>query len=207
MSKGKLVPDEMILKLIRNALTVRGWLSSRDEPRPYNLNSVATTRDISNHALSHNLFNIPSDREGDYEYSDHPNASFILDGFPRTSGQAQQLASLIPINMVIHIHTPSEIILDRICNRWIHPGSGRVYNTTFNAPKAEGRDDTTGEPLVQRDDDKPDVWKARLKSFEENAAPLLDHYEKLGVLWKVEGNSSDEISPQIYKEFQSRFGG
>ena len=59
---------------------------------------------------------------------------------------------------------------------------------------------------MQRDDDKPEVWKARLKQFEESAMPLLEHYERMGVLWRVEGNSSDEISPKIFAEFQKRFG-
>ena len=86
------------------------------------------------------------------------------------------------------------------------PPSGRTYNTTFNPPKVAGKDDITGEKLVQRDDDKPEVWKARLKQFEESAQPLLEHYNKLGVLWRVEGNSSDEISPKIFLEFQKRFG-
>ena len=64
----------------------------------------------------------------------------------------------------------------------------------------------TGEKLVQRDDDKPEVWKARLKHFEESSQSLLRHYERLGVLWRVEGNTSDEISPKIFAEFQRRFG-
>jgi adenylate kinase len=108
--------------------------------------------------------------------------------------------------MAIHVHTPTEIILDRICNRWIHPPSGRTYNTTFNPPKVEGKDDVTGEKLVQRDDDKPEVWKARLKTFNDDAQPLLEHYEEMGVLWRVEGNSSNEISPKIFEEFGRQFG-
>ena len=142
----------------------------------------------------------------EYDFSDHPDASFILDGFPRTTAQALQLGTLLPINMVIHIHTPTPIILSRICNRWIHAPSGRVYNTTFNAPKTPGRDDITGEELIQRDDDKPEVWEQRLKAFEDNAKPLLRHYEDMGVLWRVQGDSSDEITPRIFEEFGKRFG-
>ncbi|KAF2482354.1 adenylate kinase-domain-containing protein [Neohortaea acidophila] len=156
MNRGELVPDNVILRLIRNAL--------------------------------------------------HPDTSFILDGFPRNAQQAAQLDKLIPINLAIHVHTPFEIIMDRITNRWVHPPSGRTYNTTFNPPKVEGKDDATGEKLVQRDDDKPEVWKARLSQFEESAKPLLQHYEKMGVLWRVEGNSSDEISPKIFEEFDKKFG-
>jgi adenylate kinase len=165
MNRGDLVPDSMILNLIRDSLKSRGWLNN-----------------------------------------DQPDASFILDGFPRTASQASQLDELVPINMAIHVHTPTEIILDRICNRWVHPASGRTYNLTWNPPKEEGKDDVTGEKLVQRDDDKPEVWKARLKTFNEGAQPLLKHYEAMGVLWRVEGNSSNEISPKIFEEFGRQFG-
>lgn len=150
---------------------------------------------------------IPSNLRGSkYNYSDHPSASFILDGFPRTAAQASQLDDLIPINLVVNINTPPEVIIDRISNRWVHAPSGRVYNTTFNAPKVPGIDDVTGEPLTRREDDDPEVWKARLKSFRETSLPLLEHYDKLGVLWTVNGNSSNEITPKIFKEFSKRFG-
>ena len=80
-----------------------------------------------------------------------------------------------------------------------------MYNTTFNAPKVEGKDDVTGELLVRREDDSPEVWEARLKKFEETSQPLLEHYEKQGVLWRVGGNSSNEISPRLFAEFDRRF--
>ncbi|KAK4565233.1 Adenylate kinase 2 [Recurvomyces mirabilis] len=209
MKTGGLVPDSMILRLIRNTLTTRGWLIPKEGVQSFTVNSVSTS--FTPPTSPDEFLTVPplhaqatSDLE--FDFSDAPEASFILDGFPRTTSQALQLASLIPINMVIHIHTPTSIILDRICNRWIHPKSGRVYNTTFNAPKVEGKDNVTGEELIQRDDDKPEVWQARLKSFEENSAPLLNHYEERGVLWRVEGNSSDEITPKIFEEFGKRFG-
>ena len=205
MSRGALVPDSMILRLIRNSLTTRGWLMSREGARPITLNSVAAGIDLS--ALEQdNFISVPQPYDNEFEYSEHPDASFILDGFPRNAAQAVQLDKLIPINLAIHVHTPTEIILDRICNRWIHPPSGRTYNTTFNPPKITGKDDITGEKLVQRDDDKPEVWKARLKQFEESSQPLLEHYDRLGVLWRVQGNSSDEISPKIFAEFHKKFG-
>jgi adenylate kinase len=147
-----------------------------------------------------------SSHQAQYDYSDQPNASFILDGFPRTVDQAIELDKLVPINLVVHLKTPTSVILDRICNRWIHATSGRVYNTTFHAPKVAGKDDITGEALVQRDDDKPETWMARLEKFEQTSEPLLEHYDKLGVLWRVEGDSSDEITPKLFDEFNSRFG-
>ena len=205
MNRGDLVPDSMILRLIRNALTTRGWLIPKDGVKPVTVNSVATDTPPSS-LPKDDIVNVSPPLDAEYDHSDHPDASFILDGFPRTASQASQLDALVPINMAIHVHTPTEIILDRICNRWIHPPSGRTYNTTFNPPKVEGKDDVTGERLVQRDDDKPEVWKARLKTFEEGAKPLLRHYEEMGVLWRVEGESSNEISPKVFAEFGRRFG-
>lgn len=202
MKAGTLVPDTMILRLIVNELTTRGWLRD-DNLRPY---SVYASAGMEAADPTVDSISIPSDlRAARYSYSDDPAASFILDGFPRTAGQAQQLDELIPINMVVNIDTPAEIILDRICNRWVHEPSGRVYNTTFNPPKAPGLDDVTGEPLTRRSDDNPDVWKARLQTFKESSEPLLEHYDKMGVLVTCSGNSSDEITPKLIKEFSKRF--
>jgi len=107
--------------------------------------------------------------------------------------------------MVVSIRTPTSVILERIAGRWVHAPSGRVYNTTFNAPNVAGRDDMTGEPLTKRADDDEKIWRERLKKFEETSEPLLEHYEKKGVLWEVQGNSSDEISPKLFGEFERRF--
>lgn len=208
MKTGALVPDSMILRLIRNTLVTRGWLKEKGEPRTLTLNYVAgdlvgATADVNNDGF---LSTIPPTRETDFDFTDHPDASFILDGFPRNEAQAKQIDALVPINLVVDIHTPADIIMDRICNRWIHAPSGRTYNTTFNPPQVSGKDDVTGEPLTQRDDDKPEVWQARLKKFEETSLPLLEHYDRQGVLWRVEGNSSDEISPRLFAEFEQRFG-
>lgn len=134
-----------------------------------------------------------------------PSASFILDGFPRTASQATSLDSLVPINFVVHLVTPPSIILSRIASRWVHEPSGRVYNTDFNAPKVPGRDDVTGEPLTQREDDSIDTWKQRLHKFEETSKALLQHYQRKGCLWRVEGNSSDEITPKLLAEFERKF--
>ena len=209
MSTGALVPDSMILRLIRNALTTRGWLQPTSGVQAFTVNTVSPSYSAAS-SQQETYVNMtghaPQIHEDEYTYSEDADASFILDGFPRTAAQAVQLSKLLPINMVIHIHTPPSIIIDRICNRWIHAKSGRVYNTTFNAPKVDGKDDITGEALMQRDDDKPEVWKARLKSFEEQSLPLLEHYGKQGILWKVEGESSDAITPQIFEEFGRRFG-
>lgn len=195
MATGALVPDAMILRLILGELTHRAFMKA-PWPRPDTLNSRSDSGGVLS-GISEPVF----------KFNDSPEASFILDGFPRTSGQASQLDDLVPINLVVHINTPTSIILDRIANRWVHAPSGRVYNTTFNPPKDAGKDDITGEALSRREDDDPETWKNRLKKFDETSMPLLDHYDRKGVLWRVEGNSSDEISPKLFEEFGKRFGG
>lgn len=87
------------------------------------------------------------------------STSWLLDGFPRTLGQAQMLDKQLdekqhkPLQLVVNLDVPEDVILERILQRWTHPASGRIYNLSFNPPKVAGKDDVTGEPLVQRDDD------------------------------------------------------
>lgn len=205
IKSGALVPDAMILRLILHELKTRGWLFPADGTPTLTLSSMSVTAQDDFEA--DHFVEQPS-LASSYpppQTSDDPDASFILDGFPRTAGQATQLDNLIPINLVVSLRTPSEVILERIAGRWIHAPSGRVYNTSFNAPKVAGKDDVTGEPLVKRPDDDIETWKARFKKFEETSEPLLEHYAKKGVLWEVQGNSSDEISPKLYEEFEKRF--
>ncbi|KAF2099809.1 adenylate kinase-like protein [Rhizodiscina lignyota] len=202
MKSGDLVPDMMILRLILNELDKRGWVK-RGPVVPYTLNYAAEDAAIEQAADEASI--LPTLPTESFHYSDAPSASFILDGFPRNAAQAAQIDKIVPINLVVNISTPTEIILDRICNRWVHAPSGRVYNTTFNAPKVPGKDDVTGEPLTRRPDDEPEVWKARLAKHEESSLSLLEHYDKKGVLWTVRGNSSNEISPKLYAEFERRF--
>ena len=203
MKSGKLVPDTMMLRLILNELNKRGWVQS--EPvRSYTLNYSSAIRAETRASFVDDVI-VGAPMTQGYTYSESPSASFILDGFPRNASQASQVDNLIPINFVVHINTPAEGVIDRIANRWVHAPSGRVYNTTFNPPKEAGKDDLTGEPLTRRDDDDPEIWKSRLAQFEKSSARLLEHYDKRGVLWTVDGNSSDEISPQLFKEFERRY--
>lgn len=133
------------------------------------------------------------------------SASFILDGFPRTATQASSLDSLVPVNFVVQLVTPPSVILSRIASRWVHEPSGRVYNIGFNTPKVPGKDDITGETLTQREDDSVDTWTQRLRKFEETSKALLEHYQRKGCLWRVEGNTSDEISPKLFAEIERKF--
>merc|ERR1711964_489266 len=169
MKSGALVPDAMILRLILHELKTRGWLFPAGQT-PLTPNSASATAvqedfDTDSYVEQPSLANMSSPPQT----SDDPSASFILDGFPRTAGQATQLDALIPINLVVSIKTPFEVILERIAGRWIHAPSGRSYNTTFHAPKVPGKDDLTGEPLTKREDDDEETWKARLEKFRKPA--------------------------------------
>ncbi|KAG2194722.1 hypothetical protein INT47_012093 [Mucor saturninus] len=137
------------------------------------------------------------------------NTNWLLDGFPRTVNQALALDASLnrimqPLNLVINLQVPEDIILQRIMDRWIHIPSGRVYNLSYNPPRVAGVDDITGEPLSQRPDDTPEVFKVRLEQHHAMALPLLDHYQNVVV--NVRGNTSDEIYPQIEKEIVNRLG-
>lgn len=126
-------------------------------------------------------------------------APWLLDGFPRTQTQAEALQSETPVNVVINLDIPFETIIDRIKDRWIHPGSGRVYNLIFNPPKVAGLDDETGEPLIQREDDKPESVLNRLEVFKASTAPVLDYYRSQGILADFQGTESKKIWPHVEK--------
>jgi nucleoside-triphosphate--adenylate kinase len=127
--------------------------------------------------------------------------SVLLDGFPRTITQAESLQKSMKVDAVISLVIPHQTIVDRIANRWVHMPSGRTYAYDYNPPKVIGKDDVTGEPLSQRDDDKPAVVKARLENYEKMTKPLISYYEKIGVpLRHFHGTESDVIYPKV-KEF------
>ena len=125
--------------------------------------------------------------------------SLLLDGFPRTAAQARALDDNLCVNFCINLCVPDETIVERISDRWIHPASGRVYSYSYKPPKVEGLDDETGDPLVQRDDDKPESVLKRLKKYEEATKPLVDYYSEKGVLQTFQGTMSDVIYPEVKK--------
>ncbi len=105
---------------------------------------------------------------------------FLFDGFPRTPGQAEALdRGGVDIDCVIEIAVSDEEIIRRMGGRCVHPESGRTYHAVFSPPEVEGRDDVTGEALVQRDDDRGEVVAKRLKVYHEQTAPLVAHYREV----------------------------
>lgn len=120
-------------------------------------------------------------------------------GFPRTVPQAEALFKIEPVDVVLNLDVPFDIIVSRIASRWLHPGSGRVYNMEFNPPKVAGKDDLTGEPLVQRDDDKPETVQARLTQYQQLTEPVLQFYREKDLLEEFKGKYSNEIWPRVHK--------
>ena len=101
----------------------------------------------------------------------------LFDGVPRTLGQASELQSMgIQFTHVIEIHVDDEVIVNRMSGRRVHPGSGKNYHIEYNPPRVEGTDDETGEPLVQREDDKPDTVLKRLSVYHDQTMPLSEFY-------------------------------
>jgi adenylate kinase len=133
---------------------------------------------------------------------------FLFDGFPRTIPQADAMKEAgVAIDAVVEIDVPDEEIIKRMSGRRAHLASGRTYHIIYNPPKAEGKDDVTGEPLVQRDDDKEEVVKKRLDVYHAQTEPLVEYYKK----WAATGEAGapkhlpiegvgkvEEIRDQIY---------
>jgi adenylate kinase len=109
---------------------------------------------------------------------------FLFDGFPRTIPQANAMKTAgVPINYVIEIDVSDEEIIRRLSGRRMHPSSGRSYHVIFNPPKIDDVDDVTGEPLIQRDDDKEETVRRRLEIYHAQTKPLVEYYSK----WSAAG--------------------
>jgi adenylate kinase len=104
---------------------------------------------------------------------------FLFDGFPRTIPQAQALDEAgVVIDAVVQISVPTEDIVQRMSGRRVHPDSGRVYHVDFSPPKNPGKDDETGEPLIQREDDQEETVRERLEVYGRQTHPLIDYYQR-----------------------------
>ncbi len=137
---------------------------------------------------------------------------FLFDGFPRTIPQADAMKDAgVKLDHVLEIAVEDEEIVQRLAGRRVHPGSGRVYHVEYNPPKEAGKDDVTGEALIQRDDDRESTVRNRLAVYHEQTAPLVDYYqawaekdpEAAPAYHRVEGvGSVDDIKAQVLKALE-----
>lgn len=134
---------------------------------------------------------------------------YLFDGFPRTIPQADALKQAnVALDYVVEIVVPEENIIERMSGRRVHPASGRSYHVKFNPPKTPDTDDITGDPLVQRDDDKEETVRHRLNVYRDQTSPLVDYYSR----WAKSGDpqapayrqlsglgSVEEIRERVFK--------
>ena len=140
-------------------------------------------------------------------------SGFLFDGFPRTIPQADAMKEAgVPIEAVVDIDVPDEEIIKRMSGRRVHLASGRTYHIVFNPPKEEGKDDETGEPLIQRDDDQEETVRKRLEVYHAQTEPLIGYYQD----WEKSGDPAapkyiridgvgkvDQIRDQIFSVLDS----
>ena len=119
-------------------------------------------------------------------------AGYILDGFPRTVAQADALETFGKLDAVINFVLSEEEILKRLSGRRVCKSTGRTYHIIYNPPKVEGRDDETGEELIQRDDDKEEAILNRLQVYQKSTAPLIEYYRQKGLLVDIDASKSPE---------------
>ena len=130
----------------------------------------------------------------------------LLDGFPRNMTQATKFDEYLKkedmkIDKVIEFNIPDSLLTERLTGRRIHKPSGRTYHVKFNPPKVEGKDDLTGEALIQRDDDKEAIIKGRLNVYHEQTSPILDYYRNQQKLSTI---NADAAMDEIWKDVQSK---
>ena len=133
---------------------------------------------------------------------------YLFDGFPRTIPQAEAMKKAnVAIDYVLEIDVPDRDIIGRMSGRRVHPASGRTYHVKFNPPRASGKDDATGEPLVQRDDDREETVRKRLEVYHSQTRPLVDYYgawakngdARAPKYRKISGQGSvDEITRRVF---------
>lgn len=116
---------------------------------------------------------------------DDCQAGYLFDGFPRTLPQAEAMkVAGVALDYVLEIDVADEEIIERMSGRRVHPGSGRTYHIRFNPPRVAGKDDVTGEDLIQRDDDQEETVRKRLQVYHSQTRPLLDYYRD----WAASGD-------------------
>lgn len=126
---------------------------------------------------------------------------FILDGFPRTIAQADALAQMIDLDAVVNFVIEKEDVIKRLSGRRMCPSTGRLYHVLFNPPKVEGKDDETGEDLIQRDDDKPQAISHRLEVYVEQTQPLIDYYRGKNLLKDIDASKAPD---QVFENMKEK---
>ncbi len=122
---------------------------------------------------------------------------YLFDGFPRTIPQAQAMKDAgVPIDYVLEIDVPFDAIIYRMSGRRVHPASGRTYHIKFNPPKVAGKDDVTGDDLIQRDDDKEETVRKRLQVYDDQTRPLIEYYSS----WANQASASDKVKAPAYRK-------
>jgi adenylate kinase len=135
---------------------------------------------------------------------------FLFDGFPRTLAQAEAMKEAgVVLDFVVEIDVPDEVIVERMSGRRVHMASGRTYHLVYNPPKVAGKDDETGEDLIQRDDDQAETVQKRLNVYHEQTEVLVDYYGKQSVetglpgYIKVDGTQDvNEVKEQVLAQLQ-----
>lgn len=130
---------------------------------------------------------------------------FILDGYPRTLKQAEELDKITTIDLVLNFVAPDEVIIDRISGRRICRRCGAIYHVKYMPPKLPGICDKCGGELYQREDDKAEVVKKRLEVFREQFTPILDYYRRRGLLVDVDASEqAEKVVPRVFAVLESR---
>jgi adenylate kinase len=132
---------------------------------------------------------------------------FLLDGFPRTIGQAEKLDVMLerrkePLDAVVEFSIDDSLLVRRICGRWFHLASGRSYHEEFHPPRVPGIDDISGEPLVRRSDDNPEVLVKRLEQYHSLTSPLVEYYRKRGLHHSVQ---ADQPANTVFAQIRNIF--
>lgn len=125
-------------------------------------------------------------------------AGMLLDGFPRTVYQADELAKMVKIDHVINFSLSEESVVKRLSGRRMCVSTGKIYHIIYNPPKVEGQDDETGEPLIQRDDDKEDAIRNRLKVYQESTEPLITYYKEQGLLRTIDASVAPDAVAESF---------
>ncbi|XP_045402897.1 adenylate kinase 4, mitochondrial-like [Lemur catta] len=139
---------------------------------------------VPDHVITHLMLSKLENR-----HSQH----WLLDGFPRTLGQAEALDKICDLDLVIILNIPSETLKDRLGRRWIHPSSRREYNLDFSPPHVHGIDDIAGEPSVQQEDDKPEAAAARLRQYRDMAKPVTELCKSQGACYQCSGTETNKM--------------